>query len=112
MSLSASDILRNADTFRRAYPNWPHPEPEERAMTTEPRAEAIATSPAEEPARFFELDVDFPPEVCCPDCRESLELDALIRRHDRTGVPFSIGGLTLGDVADAANAHECAGDED
>jgi hypothetical protein len=32
MSLSVSDILLNADTFRRAYPSWPHPEPEERAM--------------------------------------------------------------------------------
>jgi hypothetical protein len=27
MSLSVSDILLNADTFRRAYPSWPHPEP-------------------------------------------------------------------------------------
>jgi hypothetical protein len=33
MSMTASDLLRNADTFRRAYPSWPHPEPEERAMT-------------------------------------------------------------------------------
>jgi hypothetical protein len=32
MSLSVSDILRNADTFRAAYPSWPHPEPEERPM--------------------------------------------------------------------------------
>jgi hypothetical protein len=24
---TVSDILRNADAFRRAYPNWPHAEP-------------------------------------------------------------------------------------
>jgi hypothetical protein len=75
---------------------------------TEP---AIVTSPAEEPARHFDLDVDFPPEVTCPECGEALDLDSLIRRHARTGVPFSIGGLTLGDVVDAANAHECSEDE-
>jgi len=26
--MNASDILRDADLFRAAYPNWPHPEPE------------------------------------------------------------------------------------
>jgi hypothetical protein len=31
MPLSASDLLHDADAFRRAYPNWPHPEPEPRA---------------------------------------------------------------------------------
>jgi hypothetical protein len=41
MPLSASDLLHNADTFRRAYPNWPHPEPEERAMTTCTKRECI-----------------------------------------------------------------------
>jgi hypothetical protein len=41
MSLSASDILRNADTFRRAYPNWPHPEPE--PVTDDSRHEAVRT---------------------------------------------------------------------
>lgn len=109
MPLSASDLLRNADTFKAAYPSWPSAEPEERAMT-EPAA--VVTSPDDEPARHFDLDVDFPPEVTCPECGEALELDSLIRRHDRTGVPFSIGGLTLGDVIDAANEHECAGEED
>ena len=29
MPLTVSDILHNADLFRRAYPNWPHAEPEE-----------------------------------------------------------------------------------
>jgi hypothetical protein len=72
---------------------------------------AVIESPAEEPARYFELDVDFPPEITCPDCGEALDLDGRIRRHDRTGVAFSIGGLTLGDVVDAANAHECSEDE-
>lgn len=33
MSLSASDLLHNADVFRRAYPRWPSAEPEESAMT-------------------------------------------------------------------------------
>jgi hypothetical protein len=33
MSLSVSDLLHNADTFRAAYPSWPHPEPEERPMS-------------------------------------------------------------------------------
>jgi hypothetical protein len=81
-------------------------------MTTTDRPE-IAESPAGEPARYFELDVDFPPSVQCPDCREDLDLYPLIRRHDRTGVPFSIGGLTLGDAIDAANAHKCSeGDDD
>jgi hypothetical protein len=33
MPLTVSDILHNADLFRRAYPGWPHPEPEEKAVT-------------------------------------------------------------------------------
>ena len=28
MAMTASDVLRNADTFRAAYPSWPHAEPE------------------------------------------------------------------------------------
>jgi hypothetical protein len=31
MSMTASDILGNADAFRRAYPSWP--QPEERPMS-------------------------------------------------------------------------------
>ena len=30
MSLTVSDITRNADLFRAAYPGWPHAEPEPR----------------------------------------------------------------------------------
>jgi hypothetical protein len=67
---------------------------------------AIVTSPAEEPARHFEFDLESPPEVACPDCGEALDLDGLVRRHGN-GAAFSIGGLTLGDVIDAANEHEC-----
>lgn len=80
-------------------------------MTTTDRP-VIVESPAEEPARFFELDTDFPPSVRCPDCSEDLDLHALVRRHGN-GAAFSIGGLTLGDVVDAANEHECSeeGDE-
>jgi hypothetical protein len=33
MSMTVSDITRDADLFRRAYPNWPHPEPEEAPVT-------------------------------------------------------------------------------
>jgi hypothetical protein len=33
MPLSASDLLRNADTFKAAYPSWPSAEPQERAMS-------------------------------------------------------------------------------
>ena len=29
MALTVSDILHDADAFRRAYPDWPHPSPEE-----------------------------------------------------------------------------------
>lgn len=76
-------------------------------MTTEP---AVVESPAEELARFFEFDPESPPEVACPDCYEVLDLDGLVRRHGN-GAAFSIGGLTLGDVIDAANQHVCP-DED
>lgn len=31
MSLTVSDILHDADAFRRAYPDWPHPSPEKTA---------------------------------------------------------------------------------
>ena len=31
MPVTVHDILMNADTFRAAYPNWPHPEPDEPA---------------------------------------------------------------------------------
>ena len=31
MALTVSDILHDADAFRRAYPDWPHPSPEETA---------------------------------------------------------------------------------
>jgi len=34
MPLTVSDILHNADLFKAAYPCWPHPAPEETAMTT------------------------------------------------------------------------------
>jgi hypothetical protein len=36
--MRVSDILRNADAFRRAYPSWPHPEPE---PGRDPRSEVI-----------------------------------------------------------------------
>ena len=29
MAMTVGDITGNADLFRQAYPNWPHPEPEE-----------------------------------------------------------------------------------
>jgi hypothetical protein len=32
MSLTVSDIIRNADLFRAAYPSWPHAEPERRPL--------------------------------------------------------------------------------
>ena len=73
---------------------------------------AVIGSPAEEPARFFELDPDSLPEVGCPDCGQSLDLDTLVRRHWDGGPAFSIGGITLGDVVDAANEHECAEEDD
>lgn len=31
MAMTVHDILMNADAFRRAYPSWPHPEPERSA---------------------------------------------------------------------------------
>jgi hypothetical protein len=34
VSVTVRDILMNADTFRAAYPNWPHPEPEPAAEFT------------------------------------------------------------------------------
>ena len=33
MSLTVHDITGNADLFRRAYPNWPHAEPEANPLT-------------------------------------------------------------------------------
>jgi len=36
MSLTAHDLLTDADAFRRAYPRWPHPEPEPAAEPPEP----------------------------------------------------------------------------
>jgi hypothetical protein len=62
-------------------------------------------------ARYFELDPESPPEVACPDCCEVLDLDGLIRRHGN-GAAFSIGGLTLGDVVNAANQHKCSEEDD
>jgi hypothetical protein len=45
MSMTVSGITLNADTFKAAYPNWPHPEPpEERAMDD---ARLTHTAPAE-----------------------------------------------------------------
>jgi hypothetical protein len=35
MPLSASDLLRNADTFKAAYPSWPSAEPQESTMSDE-----------------------------------------------------------------------------
>ena len=70
-------------------------------------ASPVVESPEEEPARFFELDPDFPPAVTCPDCHEELDLFALVRR-DGNGVEFSMGALTLGAAVDAANQHECS----
>jgi len=67
----------------------------------------VTESPEMEPARFFELDPHFPPEVRCPDCGEALDLESLVRHHGN-GAAFSIGGLTLGDAVDAANEHECS----
>jgi hypothetical protein len=29
MALTVRDIVMDADLFRRAYPNWPHPEPDQ-----------------------------------------------------------------------------------
>ena len=34
MALTVRDILMDADLFRRAYPCWPYPAPEETPMTT------------------------------------------------------------------------------
>jgi hypothetical protein len=39
VALTGSDIARNADLFRLAYPNWPHAEP------AAGRPEITATSP-------------------------------------------------------------------
>ena len=50
MSLSASDLLHNADVFRRAYPSWPSAEPEERAVT-EPAPADIAGRSLDEMVR-------------------------------------------------------------
>jgi hypothetical protein len=57
-------------------------------------------SPELEPARFFELDAVFPPEVTCPECGEGLDLDGT-----------DGAALTLGDVIDAATEHECTFDD-
>jgi hypothetical protein len=43
MSLTASDILGNADTFRRAYPHWPSAEPERPAPVSSLDVGRIAT---------------------------------------------------------------------
>lgn len=43
MSLTASDILRNADAFRRAYPNWPSAGPGRTAVLSALVAGRIAT---------------------------------------------------------------------
>lgn len=33
MAMTVHDILMNADAFKRAYPDWPHPAPEEKTTT-------------------------------------------------------------------------------
>lgn len=37
MAMTGDDILRNADAFRAAYPNWPHAEPERPAALRPPQ---------------------------------------------------------------------------
>ena len=44
MSLSASDLLHDADVFRRAYPRWPSAEPEESAMSAPDPADVAGRS--------------------------------------------------------------------
>jgi hypothetical protein len=41
VSVTARDILLDADTFRRAYPHWPHPEPE--PVTSDSRYDSVRT---------------------------------------------------------------------
>ncbi len=47
MPLTVSDITRDADLFRRAYPSWPHPEPEEAPVTPKTACWADPLSRAE-----------------------------------------------------------------
>jgi len=42
MAMTGDDILRNADTFRAAYPNWPHAEPGSFRSLAQMRAERRA----------------------------------------------------------------------
>ena len=36
MSLTVRDILLDADAFRRSYPRWPYPEPDETGQPSGP----------------------------------------------------------------------------
>jgi hypothetical protein len=58
-------------------------------------ASEVITSPAEEPARFFEIDPDTDVHIRCPECYRVLWLT-------------SDEAPTLSDVINAANAHECS----
>ena len=77
MPLSASDLLRNADVFRRAYPHWPSAEPEE-------------------PARVSFLDAMFSPEAqreilsAIPPCPNEppCEHDGLVHDIEDYGDPL------------------------
>jgi hypothetical protein len=62
VGLTAHDLLMNADVFRRAYPHWPHAEPDS-WLTGDPQSaeEAMTTPmPAGEPDDYL-----YTP---CPDC--------------------------------------------
>jgi hypothetical protein len=61
MSMTVTDILGNADVFRRAYPSWPHAEPE---RATAPVVSLDAWRGFEDTDR---LDCGHFPELCgCP----------------------------------------------
>ena len=49
---SVREICLDADAFRRAYPSWPHPEPEEHVMTD---ARLTHTAPADATERGHDM---------------------------------------------------------
>ena len=53
MAMTASDVLGNADAFRRAYPNWPSAEPAPAAAPLRITADspAVLSDEAEQIAR-------------------------------------------------------------